>query len=42
MLTPQGHLMLAPTDEVHILPDNLRDRLEAAFERLDDLVSLNA
>ena len=25
--------MLAPTDEVRILPDNLRDRLESAFER---------
>src|SRR5260370_31450458 len=33
VLTPQGHLMLAPTDEAHILPDNLRDRLESAFER---------
>jgi non-specific serine/threonine protein kinase len=33
VLTPQGHLMLAPTDEARILPDNLRDRLEAAFER---------
>jgi hypothetical protein len=25
--------MLAPTDEARILPDNLRERLEAAFER---------
>ena len=33
ILTPQGHLVLAPTDEVHILPDNLWDRLEAASER---------
>ncbi len=33
VLTPQGHLMLAPTDEPRILPDNLRDRLESAFER---------
>jgi non-specific serine/threonine protein kinase len=33
MLTPQGHLVLAPTDEARILPDNLRDRLEAAVER---------
>src|ERR1700722_10194110 len=33
VLTPQGHLMLAPTDEARILPDNLRDRLEPAFER---------
>src|SRR5258708_12934832 len=33
VLTPQGHLMLAPTDEARILPDNLRDRLESAFER---------
>src|SRR5271154_3484881 len=33
VLTPQGHLMLAPTDEARILPDNLRDRLDAAFER---------
>jgi non-specific serine/threonine protein kinase len=32
VLTPQGHLMLAPTDEARILPDNLRDRLESAFE----------
>jgi hypothetical protein len=33
VLTPQGHLMLAPTDEPRILPDNLRGRLESAFER---------
>src|SRR5882672_2920411 len=33
VLTPQGHLVLAPTDEARILPDNLRDRLESAFER---------
>jgi superfamily II DNA or RNA helicase len=33
VLTPQGHLMLAPTDEARILPDNLRGRLESAFER---------
>jgi superfamily II DNA or RNA helicase len=33
VLTPQGHLMLAPTIEARGLPDNLRDRLEAAFER---------
>lgn len=33
VLTPQGHLMLAPMDEARILPDNLRDRLESAFER---------
>ena len=33
VLTPQGHLMLAPTEEARILPDNLRDRLESAFER---------
>ena len=33
VLTPQGHLKLAPTDEARILPDNLRDRLESAFER---------
>ena len=25
--------MLAPTDEARVLPDNLRDRLESAFER---------
>ena len=33
VLTPQGRLMLAPTDEARILPDSLRDRLESAFER---------
>ena len=33
VLTPQGHLMLAPRDEARSLPDNLRDRLEVAFER---------
>jgi hypothetical protein len=32
-LTPQGHLMLAPTDEARTLPGNLQERLEAAFER---------
>src|ERR1700688_4807577 len=33
VLTPQGHLVLAPTDEARTLPDNLQERLEAAFER---------
>ncbi len=33
VLTPQGHLMLAPADEARTLPGNLRDRLESAFER---------
>src|SRR5271169_4633075 len=33
VLTPQGHLVLAPTDETRSLPDNLQERLEAAFER---------
>jgi superfamily II DNA or RNA helicase len=33
VLTPQGHLVLAPTDEGCTLPGNLQERLEAAFER---------
>jgi hypothetical protein len=33
VLTPQGHLVLAPTDEARTLPGNLQERLEAAFER---------
>src|ERR1700722_12696214 len=33
VLTPQGHLVLAPTDEARVLPANLQERLEAAFER---------
>jgi hypothetical protein len=33
VLTPQGHLMLSPTDEARTLPGNLQDRLESAFER---------
>jgi superfamily II DNA or RNA helicase len=33
VLTPQGHLILAPTVEARTLPDNLRGRLESAFER---------
>jgi superfamily II DNA or RNA helicase len=33
VLTPQGHLVFAPADEAPILPGNLRDRLESAFER---------
>ncbi len=33
VLTPQGHLVLAPTDEARTLPDNLQERLEVAFER---------
>jgi superfamily II DNA or RNA helicase len=33
MLTPQGHLVLAPADEAHTLPGNLGDRLESALER---------
>ena len=33
MLTPQGHLVLAPTDEARMVPANLQKRLEAAFER---------
>jgi superfamily II DNA or RNA helicase len=33
VLTPQGHLMLAPADDPYILPDKLRDRLESAFAR---------
>jgi hypothetical protein len=33
VLTPQGHLVLAPTDEARTLPHNLQERLEVAFER---------
>jgi hypothetical protein len=33
VLTPQGHVMLAPTDEARTLPGNLQERLDAAFER---------
>ena len=33
VLTPHGHLVLAPADEARTLPGNLRDRLETAFER---------
>src|SRR5205085_2241108 len=33
VLTPRGHLVLAPADEARTLPGNLRERLEAAFER---------
>jgi superfamily II DNA or RNA helicase len=33
VLTPQGHLVLAPTGETHTLPGSLQERLEAAFER---------
>ena len=33
VLTPHGHLVLAPTDEARALPGNLQERLEAAFER---------
>jgi superfamily II DNA or RNA helicase len=33
VLTPQGHLVLAPTHEARTLPGNLQERLEAAFER---------
>ncbi len=33
VLTPQGHLVLAPTDDVRTLRGNLRDRLQSAFER---------
>src|SRR5580658_4863300 len=33
VLTPQGHLVLAPTDEARTLPANLQERLEAAFRR---------
>src|ERR1700677_3496874 len=33
MLTPLGHLVLAPADAAGTLPGNLRDRLESAFER---------
>jgi hypothetical protein len=32
VLTPQGHLMLAPTDEARMLLGNLQERLEAAFD----------
>src|SRR4029077_13807957 len=33
VLTPHGHLVLAPAEEARTLPGNLRDRLETAFER---------
>jgi hypothetical protein len=33
VLTPQRHLVLAPTDEARTVPDNLQERLEVAFER---------
>lgn len=33
VLTPQGHLVLAPADDARALPGDLRDRLESAFER---------
>src|SRR6202051_1645010 len=33
VLTPQGHLVLAPTDEARTLPDNLQERLEVGCER---------
>jgi superfamily II DNA or RNA helicase len=33
VLTPQGHLVLAPVDDVCTLPGNLQERLESAFER---------
>jgi superfamily II DNA or RNA helicase len=33
IITPQGHLVLAPADDVRTLPGNLRERLETAFER---------
>jgi superfamily II DNA or RNA helicase len=33
VLTPHGHLVFAPADEALMLPGNLRDRLESAFER---------
>jgi non-specific serine/threonine protein kinase len=33
VLTPQGHLVLAPAPEERTLPGNLRARLESAFER---------
>src|ERR1700724_4375109 len=33
VLTPQGHLVLAPAGDARTLPGNLRDRLESAFER---------
>ena len=33
VLTPHGHLVLAPADGAPTLPANLRDRLETAFER---------
>ena len=32
VLTPQGHLVLAPTDDARALPANLQERLETAFE----------
>src|ERR1700692_5041384 len=33
VLTPQGHLVLAPTDEARTLSSDLQHRLERAFER---------
>jgi hypothetical protein len=33
VLTPQGHLVLAPADEARALPSDLQHRLESAFER---------
>src|ERR1700678_281138 len=33
VLTPQGHLVLAPTDDARTLPGSLQERLDAAFER---------
>jgi len=33
VLTPQGHLVLAPADEARTLPSDLLRRLESAFER---------
>jgi len=33
VLTPQGHLVLAPADEARTLPSDLQHRLESAFER---------
>jgi hypothetical protein len=33
VLTPQGHLVLAPADEARKLPGDLWNRLESAFER---------
>ena len=33
VLTPQGHLVLAPTDEARTLPDNIPEHPKPAFER---------